>query len=444
MAEAKPSIAFIGLGAMGFGMALNLVKRGYPVTGYDIWPPALERFRAAGGHTASSPSQTVANKPFCICMVATAEQAQSVLLSGPDPAVPAMPYGAVLILSSTVSCDYVRSLDRQLHSLGRGDIFLIDSPVSGGAARAAEGTLSIMAGMSEEALDKVRPLLAEMADPKKLYVVQGGVGAGSNMKMVHQVLAACQILAASEVMGFAERLGLDLVTTQKAVLQSDTWNWMFEHRTPRMLTHFQPVASAVNIITKDTSIITAEGRRRGFLTPMTSVAEQVYFCAIGRGFGPDDDSSLIRLYTESKGAATVNLSETEEEKLGLVMDLMTGILICSVGEALAFASAVDLDLEQVFDLCVNAAGASTILGKLGPSFIAALRAGVNTNSLVAKDSEGTIGAVVERLQRVLETAQQLKVPLFLGSQAFHILQRALRVSSPRAALCAVVSAWVVQ
>ena len=427
MADEKPAVAFIGLGAMGFGMATHLLKQGYAVTGFDAYEPTLQRFQNAGGLTATTPSKTVANKSFCVCMVATAEQAQAVLLDGPDAAVNAMPQGTALLLCSTVPCQYVQSLGQQLVSIGRGDILLVDSPVSGGAARAADGTLSIMAGMSEAALAKARPLLAEMADPEKLYIVQGGVGAGSNMKMVHQVLAACQILAASEAMGFASRLGLALGTAQRAVLESEAWNWMFEHRTPRMLNNFQPVASAVNIIVKDTSIITAEGRRNDFPTPMTATAEQVYFTAIGRGYGQDDDSSLIRLYTSDVQLPPVGgLVETEEQKLALVIDLLKGILFCAAREALSFANIVDLDLDQVLDLCNNAAGGSTMLMKWGPDLIRTLYRDSEFKGWAVEANEHLLEDMAGRLQAAIETAQRLKVPLFLGHQALDILRRTLR------------------
>ncbi|AEO66630.1 540af1c5-f6a5-4d57-a53b-fa104913d800 [Thermothielavioides terrestris] len=445
MASEKPPVAFIGLGAMGFGMATHLVKQGYSVTGFDVWAPTLERFRAAGGLTAKNPAEAVANKPFCVCMVATAQQAQSVLLDGPDAAVPALPRGAALLLCSTVPCDYVQSLDRQLRSIGRGDVLLVDSPVSGGATRAADGTLSIMAGMSDAALQAARPLLAEMADPAKLYIVPGGVGAGSNMKMVHQVLAACQILAAGEAMGFAQRLGLDLAAAQKAVLASDAWNWMFEHRTPRMLTQFQPVASAINIITKDTRIITAEARRSQFPVPMTTAAESGYERAVEKGWGTDDDSSLIRLYTESQGndpAHGESSEKTDEEKLALVVDLLRAINLCAAAESLAFASAVGLDLDQVFDLCVNAAGASAALKQYGPGFMDALRAGGASKDWVAKDGEMGVREFADRLRAAVEEARRIKVPLILGTRALDVLSNVLRSETPALAVSALVNAWV--
>lgn len=99
----------------------------------------------------------------------------------------ALPRGATLLLCSTVDSAYAKSVQEQLGRLDRNDIYFIDCPVSGGAIRAANGTLSIMVGASDTAIEKGRFLLAEMADTRKLFIVPGGIGQGSNMKMVHQV-----------------------------------------------------------------------------------------------------------------------------------------------------------------------------------------------------------------------------------------------------------------
>lgn len=278
MAASKPDVAFIGLGAMGFGMATNLVQKGYPVTGFDVWAPTLEKFKEAGGKAASTPAEAVAKKNFCVVMVATAQQAQEVLLERDQPAVPALPQGATILLCSTVPAAYVQGLAKQLVELGRADIYLIDSPVSGGTIRAAGGTLSIMAGGSDAAIGKGTELLEAMSDPEKLYIVRGphGIGAGSNLKMCHQVLAACQILSASEALGFARHLGLDLKKASEVVLKSEGHSWMFENRLPRLLApDFKPVASAVTIILKDAGIITSEARRYQFPTPSKSLPVHV-------------------------------------------------------------------------------------------------------------------------------------------------------------------------
>ncbi|KAF2966085.1 hypothetical protein GQX73_g7497 [Xylaria multiplex] len=422
-ASAKPEIAFIGLGAMGFGMATHLVKQGYAVTGFDVWPPTLERFRAAGGNTAATPAEAVRGCDYIVCMVATAAQAQSVLLEGENPALGEISTSASLLLCSTVPCAYVQDLEAQLAQKGRGDVLLVDCPVSGGAARAADGTLSIMAGGSNKALDKARFLLQELSDTSKLYVVEGGIGAGSNMKMVHQVLAAVKILATAEGLGFAQHLGLDLGYTYESIQNSDASAWMFGHRGPRVLSEFKPIASAITIILKDAGIITSEALRVGFSTPMTGTAEQVYLSSIGRGYGADDDSSLIRLYTEGLKDTASSLSEDNRaKKLALVQGLLKGIYLCGTAESLAFAKRCHLDLDQVYDLCVNAAGGSKMLETAGPEIINLFRG----KQTAAEAESESLQDVARQLQEAVSEAQRLKMPLYLGTEASNLIRLALQ------------------
>ncbi|KAI1161205.1 NAD binding domain of 6-phosphogluconate dehydrogenase-domain-containing protein [Nemania serpens] len=419
----KPNIAFIGLGAMGFGMATHLVKQGYAVTGFDVWPPTLERFRAAGGNTASTPAEAVRGHDYVVCMVATAAQAQSVLFEGENPTLNALSEGVSLLLCSTVPCAYVQSLAAQLAREGRSDVLLVDCPVSGGAGRAADGTLSIMAGAPDEALEKGRFLLQELSDASKLYIVRGGIGAGSNMKMVHQVLAAVKILAASEGMGFAQQLGLDLAYTYESIHNSDASAWMLRHRGPRMLSEFKPIASAITIILKDAGIITSEALRAGFSTPMTGTAEQVYFSSLARGYGADDDSSLIRLYTEGAKDSVLLLAEEDKaKKLALVRGLLRGIYLCGTAESLAFAKRCQLDLDQVFDLCINAAGGSKVFEDVGPEIINLFR---GKQTVAAAEGE-SLQDVARELREAVTEAQSLKMPLYLGTEASNLIRLALQ------------------
>ncbi|KAH8203836.1 hypothetical protein TruAng_002013 [Truncatella angustata] len=440
--SSKPDIGFIGLGAMGFGMATNLVHQGYSVTGFDVWGPTLDKFKDAGGITATTPADTVKGKDYVICMVATAAQAQAVLIDDANNALSTLSKGAAVLLCSTVPSSYVQGLEKQLRDLGRDDIFLVDAPVSGGTYRAADGTLSIMAGGSDAAIEKTKFLLHEMSDQNKLYIVKGGVGAGSNLKMVHQVLAAVQILSGSEAMGFASHLGLDLAETREAIVKSPGWSWMFENRSPRMLhPEFQPVASALTIILKDTSIITSEARHLDFPTPMTSTAEQVYFSGLGKGYGPDDDSSLIRVYAEGKGKVgpVVGTAQTIGDKLALVVTLLRGVHLCAAAETIAFAVRLGLDLDQVLDLCVNAAGGSHMLETVGPEIMRLY--GAQTPSKAKAES---LPKLAQQLQEAVDEAQRLKMPLFLGSQALNIARLALAHSpttAPEATLDQIVRVW---
>ncbi|CAN9246238.1 unnamed protein product [Alternaria sp. RS040] len=414
--SSKPEIGFCGLGAMGMGMATQLVKQGYPVTGFDLYPPSLEKFKAAGGTPSTSLSESAKDKPFYIVMVAAAWQAQPALFDK-DGIVGALPKGATLLLCSTVPSAYAKSVEKELVDIGRDDILFIDAPVSGGAGRAADGTLSIMAGASSVAFEKGQWLLEEMSAPSKLFIVDGGIGAGSNMKMVHQVLAAVQILALSEAYGFAARLGLNGKDVYDKVLGSTGWSWMFENRSQRTLKEdYFPGASAVTIILKDTGIITSTARSVAFPATLCSAAEQVYFSALDRGWGANDDAGIVRLWTsEPVTSIQSNLSaEDKEAKLQLVVNLLTGIHLVSAAEAISLAKHVGIPLAQFYELACDAAGGSSMFKDAGAKMIAVLEG--------KEDGKGkTLGGYAESLKQAVDEAQAIKCPVYLGTGALNLL-----------------------
>ncbi|KAI4703302.1 hypothetical protein J4E81_002180 [Alternaria sp. BMP 2799] len=414
--SSKPQIGFCGLGAMGMGMATHLVKQGYPVTGFDVYPPSLEKFKAAGGTPSTSLSDSAKDKPFYIVMVASAMQAQPALFDK-DGIVNALPKGATLLLCSTVPSAYAKSVEKELVDIGRDDILFIDAPVSGGAGRAADGTLSIMAGASSAAFSKGQWLLEEMSAPSKLFIVDGGIGAGSNMKMVHQVLAAIQILSLSEAYGFAARLGLNGQDVYDKVLGSTGWSWMFENRSQRTLKEdYFPGASAVTIILKDTGIITSMSRSVAFPATLCSAAEQVYFSALDRGWGANDDSGLVRLWT-SEPVTSIQSSlsaEDKEAKLQLVVNLLTGIHLVSAAEAISLAKHVGIPLAQFYELACDAAGGSAMFKDAGAKMIAVLEG--------KEDGKGKVlGGYAESLKQAVDEAQAIKCPVYLGTGALNLL-----------------------
>jgi 3-hydroxyisobutyrate dehydrogenase-like beta-hydroxyacid dehydrogenase len=136
-------VGFIGLGAMGIGMATSLVKAGFPVCGYDIYPPSVERFLKCGRKAsgAQTPADAAIDAQVLILMVQNASQADDVLF-GSGKAADSLPNGSVVILSSTVPPSFVRDLRARLVVLGR-NIDLVDAPVSGGVVRAANGQLTV-------------------------------------------------------------------------------------------------------------------------------------------------------------------------------------------------------------------------------------------------------------------------------------------------------------
>lgn len=355
----------------------------------------------------------------------------------------ALPQNATLLLCSTVSATDAQSVAAELVTLGRKDISFIDAPVSGGALRAAAGTLSIMAGASDDALEKGRFLLQAMADANKLYLVPGGVGAGSNMKMVHQVLAGIHILGASEAMGFAARLGLGALATADAIKGSMAWTWMHENRLQRMLEEdWNPGASALTIILKDVvscrdfissvckstslinwrqGIITTSARENQFPTPLCSTAEQVYLSALLQGYGAVDDSSMVRQYFGepiTKVSTQPGKDEEASKNLQFVLDLMEVTNLVAAAEAIALARYLNVDLKQFYTLVSDAAGASRQFMTKGLEIIEG-RIGD------AAGSE-TLDAVTSRLEQAVQKARDLHCPLNLGNAALNVLFLAKR------------------
>ncbi|KAL4807875.1 NAD binding domain of 6-phosphogluconate dehydrogenase-domain-containing protein [Aspergillus unguis] len=432
----KPSVGFVGLGAMGFGMATHLVKQGYPVHGFDVFPASVERFGAAGGTPASSLRESAEGKPFYIVMVASAPQAQSVLF-GDDGIVQYLPQNAVLILCSTVSSMYAQSVAAELQTRGRSDILFIDSPVSGGAKRAADGTLSIMAGASDEALQAGRDILQEMADESKLYLVPGGIGAGSNMKMVHQVLAAIHILGASEAMGLAAHLGLDARTTADKIIASDAWTWMHENRFPRMVEEdWNPGASALTIILKDAGIITTTARQQRFPTPLCSTAEQTYLSGLLHGWGPKDDSAMVRQYfPKSLSEVSTSVDTDTATATELVLDFMRSVNLVAAAEAVSFARHLNVDLPQFHGLVAQAAGASKVFITQGLEMIEG-RVGDK-----APAGSATVDQVAAKLETVVQKARDLHCPLHLGNAALNVLFTAQRHGQGESSATSVVTVY---
>jgi 3-hydroxyisobutyrate dehydrogenase len=248
--EDKPKIAFIGLGAMGMGMALHLLKDGFAVSGFDVNPFALETLLAMGGTVASSPRESVRDASILVCMVANSLQTANAFFSESTGAVFGMKPNTIIILCSTVAPGFPQeTLDRIHQEFQRTDIQMVDCPVSGGTIRAAQGSLTILSSGQRDALKTAQPVLESMSE--KLYEIKGGLGAANKVKLVNQHLAGVHIAVAAEAMGLAATLGLNTKQFHDAVLSSSAKSWMFENRVPHMLSNDWTPHSALGIFVKD-------------------------------------------------------------------------------------------------------------------------------------------------------------------------------------------------
>ncbi|QDL94246.1 NAD(P)-dependent oxidoreductase (plasmid) [Paroceanicella profunda] len=288
-------VTVIGLGAMGMGMALSALRGGHETTGFDIAEAARTRFTEAGGKTAASPAEAVAEAEVVFCVVVNAAQMESVLF-GEGGVAAALRPGTVFAACPTVDPAVARATAARIEEAGA---LYLDAPISGGAVKAAEGKLTIMASGSAAAFEAAQPALGSVAET--VFRLGDTAGPGSAMKMINQLLAGVHIAAAAEAMALAARSGLDLKQTYEVITKAAGNSWMFENRVPHIIEGDYSPRSAVEIFVKDLGIVLGAGHAERFPLPLSAAAHQLYLAAAGAGHGREDDSAVIKVYQKLSG-----------------------------------------------------------------------------------------------------------------------------------------------
>lgn len=287
-------IGFVGLGAMGLPMAVNLLQAGYRVQGYDLNPAAMATLAEAGGMTATTAAAAATGADALILMVVNAAQAQAVMFEA--GAVSALPEHGMVVLMATCPPGVVAAMAAQVAAAGRQ---LIDAPVSGGVAGATAGSLTIMAAAPAANLAAIRPMLDVLGG--KVVHVGETPGQGAVVKSVNQLLCGVHIAAAAEALALAGKVGIDPAIMLDIVSGSAASSWMLRDRGPRMLQDEPVVSSAVDIFVKDLGIVMEAGRDAKAALPLAALAHQLFLAASGQGHGKADDSQLIRAYHQMNG-----------------------------------------------------------------------------------------------------------------------------------------------
>lgn len=301
----KPVVAVIGLGSMGLGMATSLRRAEFAVQGCDVAPNSVTRLVEAGGSAAATPAEAAKGADIVVSVVVNAAQTEAVLF-GENGAAETMASGSVFVSSATMDPEIARRLAARLEATGR---LYLDAPISGGAVKAAQGQLTILASGSSAAFAKARPALDAMAG--KLYELGDAAGVGAAFKMINQLLAGVHIAAACEAIAFAARQGLDLRRVYDVITASAGNSWMFENRVPHVLDGDYSPRSAVDIFVKDLGIVQDMARGAKYPVPVAAAALQMFLAASGSGLGRQDDSAVARIYAQLAG---VKLPEATASK----------------------------------------------------------------------------------------------------------------------------------
>lgn len=284
-------VGLIGLGAMGRGVARNLLKKGFAVTGADVSARALQWLSEQGGDVAADMAAVAHECRVVITFVVNEKQTEDVLF-GAGGLAGRLQRDSVVVTCSTMPPAYVRSLGVRLREL---DLQLVDAPVTGGMAGAENGTLTVMAAGERAAFERVKPVLSAFG--ARLFHLGEEPGMGSQMKVVNQLLCGIHIVAAAEGLALAKKHGLPLDTTLEILRSGAASSWMLGDRGPRMVTEaFDDVTSAVDIFVKDMGLVLDAARESRFAAPLAHAAFLSFLAANARGWGAHDDSAVMRNY----------------------------------------------------------------------------------------------------------------------------------------------------
>ncbi len=284
------NVGVIGLGAMGGGMARSLRRHGHAVHVFDVRPEMAQAFALEGGVACASLAELAGSCEVIVSVVVNAAQTENVLF-GEGGCAYAMRRGSVFVMCSTVDPNWSIALESRLAALG---ILYLDAPISGGAAKAASGEMTMMTAGKPEAYEAVGTLLDAMA--AKVYRLGEQAGAGSKVKIINQLLAGVHIAAAAEAMALGLREGVDAHALYEVITHSAGNSWMFENRMAHVLAADYTPLSAVDIFVKDLGLVLDMARASKFPLPLSSTAHQMFMQASTAGFAREDDSAVIKIF----------------------------------------------------------------------------------------------------------------------------------------------------
>ena len=284
------NVGVIGLGAMGSGMARSLRRHGHTVRVFDVRADAAQAFAADGGVACATLIELARQCQVIVSVVVNAAQTEAVLF-GEGGCASAMAPGSVFVMCSTVDPNWSIALEARLATLG---ILYLDAPISGGAAKAASGEMTMMTAGVPAAYAAVGPLLDAMA--AKVYRLGDCAGAGSKVKIINQLLAGVHIAAAAEAMALGLREGVDAAALYEVITHSAGNSWMFENRMAHVLAADYTPLSAVDIFVKDLGLVLDTARATKFPLPLAATAHQMFMHASSAGLGREDDSAVIKIF----------------------------------------------------------------------------------------------------------------------------------------------------
>ncbi len=282
------SVAFLGLGVMGYPMAAHLKnKGGHDVTVYNRTRATAEKWVAEhGGKLAETPAEAARDKDFVFSCVGNDDDLRQVTI-GRHGAFTTMKKGAIYIDNTTASAEVARELNAKAQEAG---FSFLDAPVSGGQAGAENGVLTVMVGGEESTFEKAKPVIDAFA---RMIGLMGPAGSGQLTKMVNQITIAGLIQGLAEGIHFGKKAGLDIEKVVEVISKGAAGSWQMENRHKTMNIGKYDYGFAIDWMRKDLGICLEEADRNGASLPVTALVDQFYKEIQAMGGRRWDTSALL-------------------------------------------------------------------------------------------------------------------------------------------------------
>lgn len=280
------SVALMGLGIMGSGMARNLIKAGFPLTVYNRTRERALPFQAMGARVAASPREAAAGATVIISMVGD-DVASRAVWQGEQGALAGASPGAVLIECGTLSPAWIREWAGLAQARGCG---CLDAPVTGSKEQAEGGQLLFLVGGESESLERVRPVLAAMSRGVEHL---GPIGCGVMMKLINNLICGVQIATLAEAMALVERTALDRDQVLRLLYAGAPGSPIVKTIAPRMAARNYDVNFFLNWMEKDLRYALSLGQAHGAALETVSAARSLFEASLQRGLGEKDMSAVI-------------------------------------------------------------------------------------------------------------------------------------------------------
>jgi 3-hydroxyisobutyrate dehydrogenase len=287
----KSKVGIVGVGNMGGAMAARLLEQGWPVQVCDLDASKVQALQTLGAQGCSDPAVTANCKALIVCVV-DAIQTEEVLF-GPRGAAAAMEPGQTVLLCPTIAPGNVEDFTRRLADRGIG---AIDAPMSGGPARARDGTMSLMVACADDEFERHRELIDALST--KVFRISERAGDAAKTKLVNNLLAGINLAGAAEAMAMAQQMGLRLDKTLDVIEQSSGQSWIGSDRLRRAIAGDYEPRAHVTLLQKDTRLAVEAALAAGFVGPLGAVARDVFARAAEAGLADLDDAALFKLLSK--------------------------------------------------------------------------------------------------------------------------------------------------